>query len=460
MSPVLRLLLLALLWVTTSLAAPSLAGAGDCEHVVKKGDTARRIAYKYGLTHSELVALNPSLKKDPDMIRLGQKLKVCGKRPKKSRNSGKGCGGGGTIVDYEVSKGDTLSRIAARYGVTEKEVLSRNPSLGGRADHIRLGQTLQICAHRTRVKNSKLCGYRTPVHRHRVVPGEHLGGIAGRYGVRRKDIIRLNASLSDPDRLRPGQMLRVCPEIAPRERSEITYTVRSGDTLGSIAGKYGLTVWELQRFQRGNLADPNRLREGQKLRVWADGDILPGFGGSNDKGKLKGGIQLPPGRHYTRKWDLGSWGTGSTVRSIQASVARYKKRNPGGPKVHIGDISKRDGGKFPPHVSHQKGRDVDVGYVLTDSHKDDVKFYRATASNLDVARTWTLVQAFLDSDDVVYIFMDHKIQKILYEYARKRGVGVNTLDELFQYPRSRHRGHGIIRHEKGHVTHFHVRFRR
>lgn len=460
MHPLVRLILVAVLSLPALLVA-SEARADDCEHTVKKGDTARRIAYKYGLTHSELVALNPSLKKNPDMIRLGQKLKVCGKTPKKSGSTGKRCSGGGTVVDYKVSKGDTLSRIANRYAVTEKEILSRNPALKGRADHIRLGQTLKICAHRSRVKNSKLCQYRTPLHRHQVVYGEHLGGIAGRYGVRRKDIIRLNSSIaSNPDNLRPGQTLRVCPEIAPRERSQINHTVQSGQTLGSIARRYGVTSWELLRYQRGALKDPNRLREGQKLKVWVDGDILPGFGGSDDKGKLKGGIMLPPGRHYTLKWTLGSWGTGSTIRSIQASVARYKKRMPGGPKVHIGDISKKDGGKFPPHVSHQKGRDVDVGYVLTDSHKDEARFYRASKGNMDTARTWALVKAFLDSDEVVYIFMDYKIQKLLYEYAKGRGVSRNTLDELFQYPRGRGRGHGIIRHSKGHVTHFHVRFRK
>jgi hypothetical protein len=36
----------------------------------------------------------------------------------------------------------------------------------------------------------------------------------------------------------------------------------------------------------------------------------------------------------------------------------------------------------------------------------------------------------------------------------------DDLDELFQYPRGKNRTRGIIRHSKGHVNHFHVRFRK
>jgi hypothetical protein len=56
--------------------------------------------------------------------------------------------------------------------------------------------------------------------------------------------------------------------------------------------------------------------------------------------------------------------------------------------------------------------------------------------------------------------MDYRIQKLLYEYAEKKGVNEDTLDELFQYPRGRGRTHGLIRHWRGHSNHFHVRFRK
>ena len=131
---------------------------------------------------------------------------------------------------------------------------------------------------------------------------------------------------------------------------------------------------------------------------------------------------------------------------------------PGGPKVHVGDISKKGGGPMPPHSSHQLGRDVDVGYVLEGKLADEARFKKATEDNLDVARTWRLIKSFIDTEQVVYVFVDYKLQQPLYEHAKARGASEELLDELFQYPRGRRRSHGIIRHWKGHDDHFHVRF--
>jgi murein endopeptidase len=327
---------------------------------------------------------------------------------------------------------------------------------------LRVGQEVKICVQAARARNHKVCDFKTPLFGHEVVPGEHLAQIAGRYGVRRGDLVRWNPRLrKNPDMLSVGQKINVCPEIAPRERSRISYTVQSGDTLGDIAQKYGLSPRELERYQRGKLTDRNALREEQTLTVWVDGAEVRGFGGRNtDRGVLSGGIQLPNGRHYHVKREHSAWGTSHTVRSIQTAVATYKRKMPGGPKVHVGDISRKAGGPFSPHISHQHGRDVDMGYVLAGQYAHETKFRTVSAKYLDVPRTWTLIKAFLDTNEVAYIFMDYRIQGQLYDYARERGVNEDTLDELFQYPRGRGRTHGMIRHWRGHVNHFHVRFRR
>jgi murein endopeptidase len=170
-------------------------------------------------------------------------------------------------------------------------------------------------------------------------------------------------------------------------------------------------------------------------------------------------VQLPTGKHYVIKSPGNAWGTGETIKQIQTAVSNYRKKFSSSPQIHIGDISKKGGGKLSPHVSHQHGRDVDIGYVLKGEQADETKFITASSKNLDVARTWALIDAFLDTDQIKYIFMDHAVQKLLYEHAQKQGVSEDTLDELFQYPRSKGRGHGIIRHSKGHANHFHVRFR-
>jgi LysM repeat protein len=466
--------------LASTVGLPALASAADdCEHTVRKGDTLSAIAVRHGVREKDLVDTNASLRKNPDLLRIGQTLDVCAakkkadtrsvgpatsKRSKASTKTSRvrKCGKGGRILEHEVRKGQTLGAIASEHDVAEKEILAQNKSLHDNPNMLRVGQVLEICVDEQRINKSKLCGYNTPLHKHEVVPGEHLGQIAGRYGVRRSDLVRWNASLrNNPNMLKVGSHLAVCPEIAPRERLRIDYSVQRGDTLGSIAKKYDLTPRELERYQQGRLADANALREGQTLVVWTDGGIVPGFGAAeSDKGVLKGGVQLPPGSHYHVKWKAAAWGTSTAVRSIQSAVAAYKRKMPGGPKVHVGDLSKQSGGHFPPHVSHQHGRDVDIGYVLKGPDANVTRFRTATSRNLDVARTWTLIKAFIDTQEVTYIFMDYSIQQLLYEHARERGFSEETLDELFQYPRGRGRSHGIIRHWKGHKNHFHVRFRR
>jgi LysM repeat protein len=50
-----------------------------------------------------------------------------------------------------------------------------------------------------------------------------------------------------------------------RQRAKKTYTVQSGDTLGSIASKTGTSVAKLEQLNPG--IDPTALRIGQTIRV-------------------------------------------------------------------------------------------------------------------------------------------------------------------------------------------------
>ncbi len=168
------------------------------------------------------------------------------------------------------------------------------------------------------------------------------------------------------------------------------------------------------------------------------------------------GILMPPGPDYTLKAELFSWGTPRTIALLRDAIHEYARpRNV--PAVHIGDISRRGGGPFPPHLSHHEGRDVDIAYVL---HDPQARFRSATERSLDRPRTWALLHALLDTNAVVYIFVDYDVQRLLYEHAQLEGVDDVTLDRLFQYPYGRRASHGVIRHWKGHRDHFHVRFER
>lgn len=426
-------------------------------HVVQKGQTLSEIAGDAGLRVPDLIASNPAL--NPDLLSEGQKLTLClpRKKPKWQRR----CGGGRMLYEHRVRSGENLAKLSVRYAQTQASLLERNPDLGGDPAALRAGQTITVCTLPMRFRAAKVCGYRTPLHKHEVLPGEWLAEIASRYGVRQKDLRRLNARVRrNPDFLRPGQTIRVCPDIAPRSRERIRHRVRPGQTLASIAKRYGLNPHQLLKFQRGKLEDPDELRVGQRIVVWKDGPIVSGFADEDeDEGAvLAGGIQLPEGPHYVLKSRHVAWGTAKTVRLIQTAAADYRKRTRGARPVRIGDLSRRGGGKFPPHKSHRTGMDVDVGYVLTGAAAEGRRFKRATAKNFDAAGSWRLLRAFLRTGQVRYVFVDYRLQKLLYEYAKGKRVPQSELDELFQYPRGKRRAYGILRDDPGHDDHFHVRF--
>src|SRR5262249_10540848 len=139
---------------------------------------------------------------------------------------------------------------------------------------------------------------------------------------------------------------------------------------------------------------------------------------------------------------------------LTAALARVHAQFPGSPKLYVGNVSTQRGGFFPPHVSHQSGRDVDIGYYLTAGH---AWYAYANASNLDLARTWAFVRALVTETDVEMIFIDRRIQVLLHDYATSIGEDRAWVDSLFQYGSSG--GRPIVVHVRGHATHIHVRFR-
>src|SRR5690606_24658011 len=89
-------------------------------YTVKKGDTLSHIAKRFGTTVNELVRLNNI--KNPNLIYVGQKLKINGTASSKNTSNSK-------AQYYTVKKGDTLSHIAARYKTSVSKLVKLNPSI-------------------------------------------------------------------------------------------------------------------------------------------------------------------------------------------------------------------------------------------------------------------------------------------------------------------------------------------
>ena len=90
-------------------------------HTVQRGETLGSIAARYDTTVAELMRINGI--SNPNLIHPGQVIKVPGSSGDGSSSSG-GSSGGERI--YIVRRGDTLSQIAARYGVTAAAIAQAN----------------------------------------------------------------------------------------------------------------------------------------------------------------------------------------------------------------------------------------------------------------------------------------------------------------------------------------------
>ena len=94
--------------------------------------------------------------------------------------------------------------------------------------------------------------------------GDTLASIAGRYGTTEAALRRANPFL-DGIKLRPGLPVCIPPRRPVSCPGGFFYTVVSGDTLYAIASRYGTTVEAILRANPG--LDPNRLYVGQRICI-------------------------------------------------------------------------------------------------------------------------------------------------------------------------------------------------
>ena len=150
-----------------------------------------------------------------------------------------------------------------------------------------------------------------------------------------------------------------------------------------------------------------------------------------------------------------NYGVPEMVYAIKTAVREVHQAYPETKRLVVGDLSRMNGGSFPPHLSHQSGRDADIGYYMKGRYQPGY-LQRIKPRQLDVERTWVFLHSFLREDRVKYIFMDHYLQKPLYKYMRDVvKLSPRLISKYISYPR---RTGGIIRHLKGHADHMHVRF--
>ena len=230
-------------------------------------------------------------------------------------------------------------------------------------------------------------------------------------------------------------------------------TVEGFDDIQAKAARFGVSLQYLEDLNPGvELASVN---PGDRILVYRfDPSAPPRSVGAANRGYLVGGMPMPDGDHWNVRNTGRAWGTPRTIRSLIAGFYHVGEKLPGGSVPMIGDISHPEGGPIRPHKSHRTGRDVDAAYYSL--AEAEPQFWDARSVDHDVARTWALFRYWIQNDAVEYIFVDTAIQRSLADYAHTAGDDPAFIRRALQVeggPRA------IIRHERGHAGHFHVRFR-
>ena len=221
--------------------------SGGESYTVKSGDSLWSIAKKFGISVEELKSANNL---SGNLLSVGQTLKI----PREEVEVD------GDYIVYTVKRGDSLYSIANQYDLTVNELINYN-NLSSTT--LSIGQQILIPTNTEEEPNTG--------NTYTVKSGDTLYKIADRYNTTVMDIMALNNLKTSI--LSVGQVLKIPSgqtNETPNTGTTTQYVVQRGDSLYSIANKYGTTVNEIKAL---NNLTSNNLSIGQTLRIPSSGTI-------------------------------------------------------------------------------------------------------------------------------------------------------------------------------------------
>src|SRR5215217_7238821 len=156
-------------------------------YIVARGDTLKSLAARYQSTVENIMANNPSIK-SANLIYEGQRLNIYAVAPGTTPPPPPPSSG----QTYYVQKGDTLRKIAARFGTTVDAILKINSI--SNPNVIYVGQAISIPA-----------GVSTYV----VQRGDTLRIIANKFGTTVDALLTLNPKITNQNLIYVGQVITV-----------------------------------------------------------------------------------------------------------------------------------------------------------------------------------------------------------------------------------------------------------
>jgi LysM repeat protein len=248
---------------------------------VRPGDTLGQIALDHNVTIREILELNENFE-NPNRIFPDQTLDV--PEPWEFPVIGLYSGIFDEPRSYIIQQGETVSGIAAQRGFTLEAVLEVNPEISD-PNRVTAGDVIFIPPHPANImpdiQEDEVSGVYV------VQQGDTLSQIALNHGTSVDRMLEVNEQIVDENLLFSGQVVAV-PEpgeaIPVTGRGEEGYVVQTGDTLGEIALRHGVTVDEIAAAN--DIENPNLILAGQVL-------VIP----ESDK-RSAPEIETKEGRHY------------------------------------------------------------------------------------------------------------------------------------------------------------------
>jgi len=158
-------------------------------YIVARGDTLKGLAARFGSTVESILASNPGIK-SANLIYEGQRLTIYVSSPGNPPPSNPPPSG--SQIYYAV-KGDTLRKIAAKFGTTVDELLRLNPQITN-PNLVYVGQRINVPA-----------GPST----YTVQRGDTLRIIANKFGTTVDALLSLNPKITNPNLIYAGQVIKV-----------------------------------------------------------------------------------------------------------------------------------------------------------------------------------------------------------------------------------------------------------
>jgi LysM repeat protein len=255
-----------------AVAVLALAGLADTgRHTVQRGETLAEIAREHGVSISALAEANGL--DDPNLVVAGTVLTIPGAT---------GASGGGT---YAVRPGDTLASIARRFGTTVQTVAAANGIAN--VNKVVAGSTLTIPGASGTAPTNAGAGAGGATYT--VASGDTLASIARRFATTVTALSQANG-IANPNRIVIGKVLTVPAAPAALSGPAEGHVVQAGESLASIAARYGVSVEALA--QANGIMAPYRIYTGTRLLFSA-----------LNAAALPASIQCPvPGGRFFNDW--------------------------------------------------------------------------------------------------------------------------------------------------------------